>query len=63
LSTHPSDENRIRNIERWIPEVLKHNPPATPPPSTAPPPSPIKPASPSPNWRAMKGTPDDRYLG
>jgi predicted Zn-dependent protease len=48
LSTHPSDENRIRNIERWIPEEMKHYNPAAPPPP-APQPSPQKPATPDPN--------------
>jgi predicted Zn-dependent protease len=32
LSTHPSDENRIRNIEKWTPEMMKYyNPTAAPP--------------------------------
>ena len=48
LSTHPSDENRIRNIERWIPEVMKHYNPVVPPPSV-PQPSPKKPVAPDPN--------------
>jgi len=48
LSTHPSDENRIRNIERWIPEVMKHYNPVAPPPSV-PQPSPKKPVAPDPN--------------
>jgi metalloendopeptidase OMA1, mitochondrial len=49
LSTHPSDENRIKNIERWIPEVLKRYNPSAPPPSNGPSPSPVKPVTPSPN--------------
>ena len=48
LSTHPSDENRIRNIERWTPEVMKHYNPVVPPPSV-PQPSPKKPVAPDPN--------------
>ena len=49
LSTHPSDENRIKNIERWIPEMLKHYNPASPPVPATPEPSPGKPVTPSPN--------------
>ncbi len=36
LSTHPSDENRIKNMELWIPEARKYYHPAAPPPSTDP---------------------------
>ncbi|OLD40923.1 MAG: peptidase M48 [Nitrospirae bacterium 13_1_40CM_2_62_10] len=37
LSTHPSEETRIKNIERWIPEAMHYyNPPPDAPP-TAPP--------------------------
>lgn len=39
LSTHPSEETRIHNIERWIPEMMKYyNPPTVPPSPTAAPP-------------------------
>jgi len=39
LSTHPSEETRIHNIERWIPEMMKYyNPPNPNPPPTAGPP-------------------------
>jgi len=33
LSTHPSEETRIKNIEHWIPEAMHyyHPPPGTPP--------------------------------
>lgn len=38
LSTHPSEETRIRNLQKWTPEAMKYyNPPPGPPP-TAPPP-------------------------
>jgi predicted Zn-dependent protease len=46
LSTHPSDENRIKNMERWIPEARKHYHPAAPPPSPNPP-TPVPPVTPS----------------
>ena len=48
LSTHPSDENRIKNMQRWIPELRKHYNPVAPPPSV-PQPSPKKPVAPDPN--------------
>ncbi len=36
LSTHPSEETRIKNIERWIPEAMHYyNPPPDAPPSKA----------------------------
>ena len=39
LSTHPSEETRIHNIEHWIPEMMKYyNPPNPSPPPTAGPP-------------------------
>jgi len=40
LSTHPSEETRIKNLERWTPEAMHYyNPPAAPaPPATTPPP-------------------------
>jgi predicted Zn-dependent protease len=39
LSTHPSEETRIHNIEHWIPEMMKYyNPPNAPPSPTASPP-------------------------
>src|SRR5438105_9723027 len=33
LSTHPSEETRIKNLERWIPEAMRYydTPPAAPP--------------------------------
>ena len=37
LSTHPSEETRIKNIERWVPEVMKYyNPSVVTPPSNSP---------------------------
>jgi metalloendopeptidase OMA1, mitochondrial len=48
LSTHPSDENRIKNMELWIPEARKYYRPAAPPPSTTPP-TPVHPVPPSTN--------------
>jgi metalloendopeptidase OMA1, mitochondrial len=48
LSTHPSDENRIKNMELWIPEARKYYHPAAPPPSTNPP-TPVHPVTPSAN--------------
>ena len=38
LSTHPSEETRIKNLEKWIPEAMHHYHPPTdvPPPATAP---------------------------
>jgi len=37
LSTHPSEETRIKNLERWIPQAMQYyNPPPAAPP-TAPP--------------------------
>jgi len=39
LSTHPSEETRIKNIERWIPQVMKFY---TPPPGSPPPAPPAK---------------------
>ena len=37
LSTHPSEETRIKNIERWIPEAMHYyNPPPDTPPTTSP---------------------------
>jgi predicted Zn-dependent protease len=37
LSTHPSEETRIKNLERWIPQAMQYyNPPPDAPP-TAPP--------------------------
>ena len=37
LSTHPSEETRIKNIERWIPEAMHYfNPPPDAPPTTPP---------------------------
>ena len=48
LSTHPSDENRIKNMELWIPEARKYYRPAAPPPSTNPP-TPVHPVTPSTN--------------
>lgn len=38
LSTHPSEETRIKNIEHWIPEVMHYyNPPPDAPPAASPP--------------------------
>jgi predicted Zn-dependent protease len=38
LSTHPSEETRIRNLEKWTPEAMKYyNPPPGPPPTATPP--------------------------
>ena len=38
LSTHPSEETRIKNLERWTPEAMHYyNPPAGPPPTASPP--------------------------
>ncbi len=38
LSTHPSEETRIKNIEHWIPEAMHYyNPPPDAPPTTSPP--------------------------
>lgn len=38
LSTHPSEETRIKNLEKWTPEAMKYyNPPAGPPPVASPP--------------------------
>jgi len=37
LSTHPSEESRIKNIERWIPEAMHYyNPPPDAPPAAPP---------------------------
>jgi len=37
LSTHPSEETRIKNIERWIPEAMHYyNPPPDAPPAAPP---------------------------
>jgi predicted Zn-dependent protease len=36
LSTHPSEETRIKNLERWAPEVMKLYHPPEGPPSPAP---------------------------
>ena len=37
LSTHPSEETRIKNLERWIPEAMQYyNPPADAPPAAGP---------------------------
>jgi len=37
LSTHPSEETRIKNLEQWTPEAMRYyNPPAAPPPPAAP---------------------------
>lgn len=37
LSTHPSEETRIRNLEKWTPEAMRYyNPPAAPPPAAMP---------------------------
>jgi len=37
LSTHPSEETRIKNIERWIPEAMHYyNPPPDAPPNVPP---------------------------
>lgn len=34
LSTHPSEETRIKNLEKWMPEAMRYyNPPAAPPPA------------------------------
>ena len=46
LSTHPSDEKRIKNMELWIPEARKHYHPAVPAPSPKPP-TPVPPVTPS----------------
>ena len=38
LSTHPSEETRIKNLERWTPEAMHYyNPPTGPPPTASPP--------------------------
>ena len=36
LSTHPSDETRIKQIEMWLPEARQYYQPNTPPGPTAP---------------------------
>ncbi len=37
LSTHPSEETRIKNLEKWTPEAMHYyNPPAAPTPGTMP---------------------------
>jgi len=37
LSTHPSEETRIKNLERWIPQAMQYyNPPPEAPPTTPP---------------------------
>jgi predicted Zn-dependent protease len=34
LSTHPSEETRIKNLERWIPQAMQYyNPPPDAPPT------------------------------
>ena len=38
LSTHPSEETRVHNLEKWTPEAMKYyNPPAGPPSVASPP--------------------------
>lgn len=43
LSTHPSDESRIRQIEYWTPEALRFYRPANTPAPAPPPPPPYRP--------------------
>jgi metalloendopeptidase OMA1, mitochondrial len=50
LSTHPSEESRIKNIERWIPQMMQYYHTASPEPVQQPatiPPTPGAPVAPS----------------